>query len=85
MKIKMFGLLRAWVAAGCFLLNCGSAVNGQGTPPQPVVAEKPTEAAKPAETKRIERDGFSQVVSYTLAAVGTIIVMVLICMPARRE
>jgi hypothetical protein len=27
----------------------------------------------------------SMVVSYTLAAIGTIIVMVLVCMPARRE
>jgi hypothetical protein len=81
----MRGLLLAWIAAGCLLWACCKAVNAQGNPPQPVVAEKPAETPKVAQPKRNERDGSSLVVSYTLAAIGTIIVMVLVCMPARRD
>ena len=42
------------------------------------------DTTKKEEPKRVERDG-SSAVSYTVAAIGTIIVMVLVCMPARRE
>jgi L-asparagine transporter-like permease len=42
------------------------------------------EAPKPEEAKKVEHTGPSPVVHYALAGIGTIIVMVLICVPARR-
>lgn len=51
-------------------------------PPAQPAAQKAPEPPKP-EAKRSEPA--SPVVSYTLAAIGIIIVMVLVCMPARRE
>lgn len=44
---------------------------------QPVAEEKKPEPAK--------ADGSSQVVYYALAGIATLIIILLICMPARRE
>jgi hypothetical protein len=74
----MRGLLLAWIMTGCLFLACAGSVNAQGNQPPPP-------APPVVETKKVERDGSSQVVHYMLAGIGTIIVMVLICMPARRE
>ena len=52
-------------------------------PPPPPPPEKAAELPKGADTKR--GDGPSVFVAYTLAAIGTIVVMVLVCFPARRE
>lgn len=73
--------MRVWLA--CCILAIGSCL-GDGAPllaqQQPPAPEPP----KPAETKKVE-EAPNQVVHYTLAAIATLIVMVLICMPARRE
>ena len=53
-------------------------------PPQPVAEEKKPVPPK-EEPKKFERDGSSQVVHYTLAGIATLIIMILICMPARRD
>ena len=74
-------LLRSWIAASCLLLTHGVFASAQQQAP----TEKAGEALKAPEPKRAEREGGSQTVAYTLAAIGTIIVMVLVCMPARRE
>src|SRR5207253_2525856 len=79
---NMRGSLLAWIMACTLTLSCcAPAFAQQQQPPMP---EK-LEPAKPPEPKKIEREGGSAAVSYTLAAIGTIIVMVLVCMPARRE
>ncbi len=49
----------------------------------PVAAEK-TEK-KDAPPAKFERDSASQFVPWTLAAVGVIIVLILVCMPVRRD
>jgi hypothetical protein len=74
----MRGFFLTWITTGCLLLASCAAANAQGNQPLPP-------ATPMVETKKAERDGSSQVVHYTLAGIGTIIVMVLICMPARRE
>lgn len=70
-------LLSVLVACALFLGSCAPV---WANAPQPLPVEK-AEPAKPAEPRR---EG-SSAVSYTLAAIGTILVMVLVCMPARRE
>jgi hypothetical protein len=47
------------------------------------LAAQPVEAPKPPEAKKEEPP--NQVMHYTLAAIGTMIVMVVVCMPARRD
>ena len=76
----MRGLLLAWILTGSLLLASGGSVDAQGNQPPP-----PPPVTPIVETKKVERDGSSQVVHYMLAGIGTIIVFVLICMPARRE
>jgi hypothetical protein len=67
----------------CFLLLAVSVpVRSQdkAPPPVPEKAEK-----KDAPPPKYERDGASQFVPWILAAVGVILVMILVCMPVRRE
>ena len=75
----MRGLFLSWIVAGSLLLACCGTAR-----PQPAQPPAPTEAPKAAEPKKIDRDS-STTVGYALAAIGTVIVMLLICMPARRE
>lgn len=70
----------------CFLLLAlGVPVRAQDKtlPPGPEKVEK-TEK-KDGPSAKYERDGTTQFVAWTLAAVGVIIVMILVCMPVRRE
>jgi hypothetical protein len=77
--------LLAWIIAGCLGLACIAPLNAQGpVPQQPAPEEKKAEPPK-AEEKKFERDGSAQVVHYTLAGIGVMVVMILVCMPARRE
>ncbi len=69
----------AWLLACFLLLAVCAPVRPQGAPPPPVPEKKDAAPAK------YERDGSSQLVPWTLAAVGVIIVMILVCMPVRRE
>jgi hypothetical protein len=73
----------AWLLT-CFLLLAVCApllAQGKDTPtPVPEKTEK-----KDGPPAKYERDGSSQMVPWTLAAVGVIIVMILVCMPVRRE
>ena len=75
MKTKLYYLLSAVMLASILLSACGPATTE---------VPAPTEAPKAAEPKKIDRDS-STTVGYALAAIGTVIVMLLICMPARRE
>jgi hypothetical protein len=68
----------AWLLACFLLLAVYAPVRAQGTPP-------PVPEKKDATPAKYERDGSSQLVPWTLAAVGVIIVMILVCMPVRRE
>ena len=64
----------------CFLLLAVSMpVCSQDKAPHPVAEKKDAPPAK------YERDGASQLVPWTLAAVGVIIVIILVCMPVRRD
>ena len=74
----MRGFVLSWLAAGCLLLADSNAALAQPVLP-------PADAQKVADTKSFQREGASLAVSYTLALIATIIVMVLVCMPARRE
>jgi hypothetical protein len=76
----MRGLFLACIVA-CSLLGDWTPASAQQ---QPTAPEK-VDQAKPTEPKKAEREGTAVVVSYMLAIIGTIIVMVLVCMPARRE
>ena len=67
-------LLLSWVTGTLLSLACCAPSDAQDKTPDP--------AAKVTETKS---GGSTPVAVYTLAAIGTIIVMVLVCMPARRE
>ena len=86
----MRGSVPSLLLFGCFLLAQSGPLHAQDkTPPppqgQPEKVEKadpPTPAAPPGEYKR---DGTSMMVYYLLAAIGTVLIMVLICMPVRRE
>lgn len=79
----MTHLLRSLLAGMCLtLMLCGSAL-GQGGPPQPP-PPPPAEAVKPADSLR-KPDGSAIAVSYTLALVAAVFIMILICVPARRE
>jgi hypothetical protein len=70
----MRGLILSLVCS-CLLLaaECGPA--GAQQPPE----KKETPAAK------YEREGSSMLVPYTLAGIGIVIVMILVCMPVRRD
>jgi hypothetical protein len=70
----MRGLLLAFLLSCILLLGLCAPV-----PAQPPAEKKDTPPAK------YERDGSTMFVPYTLAAVGLIIVMILVCMPVRRE
>ena len=80
----MARLCRSWIA-GFALLLTGAAVVAQDPMPQTgqPPAQKAPEPAKAAEPRQSNNP--LPIVSYTLAAIGTIVVMVLVCMPARRE
>ncbi len=54
-------------------------------PPQPAIEKNDKAEPKAKAFERLERDGSSGIVYYTLAAIGVIVVMVLVCMPARRN
>jgi hypothetical protein len=69
----------AWLLACFLLLPVCAPVRAQDKAPPPVPEKKDAAAAK------YERDGSSQLVPWTLAAVGVIIVMILVCMPVRRD
>ncbi len=79
----MRGLLLSWLIAGWIVLASSAPIGAQPAPP-PAPTEKAVEPPKAPETKKADRDG-AVAVSYTLAAIGVVIVMVLVCMPARRE
>jgi hypothetical protein len=67
----------------CFLLLAVSVpVCSQEKTPPPVPENTEKKDSPPA---KYERDGASQLVPWTLAAVGVIIVMILVCMPVRRD
>ena len=80
-QINMRELILACLMACALALGCTPASAQQ---PAPIPVEKP-EPPKPAEPKRVEREGSTAAVSYMLAGIGTLIVMVVICMPARRD
>lgn len=69
-------LLFSWLTGILLSLACGVSADSQEKMPDP--------AAKAVETKG-GGGGSTPIAVYTLAAIGTIIVMVLVCMPARRE
>jgi hypothetical protein len=78
-------LLALVLGLGLADTECGWAQVQPTQPPMP-----PPAADKAPEVPRVNEplkrpEGSSTVVNYTLAAIATIIVMVLVCMPARRE
>ena len=84
----MRGLLFSWIAVACLGLGCCAALDAQtpAPPPKPAPEEKkPEPAPKGEEPKKIERDGSAQALHYSLAGIGVLIVLVLVCMPLRRE
>ncbi len=74
-------LFRAGLLSAGLILGADSP--GAAQPVHPTMPKQ--EAPQAEEPKRVEQSGPTPVVPYTLAGIGTIIVMVLICMPARRE
>ena len=74
-------LLISWIIAGTLAMTWGAPASANAPPP--VAEEKKPEPPKAEEPKKI--DSSSQVVHYTLAGIATLIIMILICMPARRE
>jgi len=54
-------------------------------PPQQPAPEKIEKNEPPAVPLKYERDGTTMLVHYFLAAVATILVLLLICMPIRRD
>lgn len=78
--------VRSWIAAVLLGLASNTPLDAQPPPPQPVIEEKrPEPAPKGEEAKKFERDGSAQVVHYMLGGIGVIMVMILICMPLRRD
>jgi len=73
--------LRTLLATVCLAFSLHGSANGQPPPQQP---PPPAEAAKPADSPR-KPDGSAIAVSYTIALVATIVILLLICVPARRE
>ncbi|MBM3994335.1 MAG: hypothetical protein FJ303_09320 [Planctomycetes bacterium] len=71
--------LRILLATVCLAFSLNGPATGQPQQPPPAA-----EAAKPADTLR-KPDGSTIAVSYTIALVVTIVIMLLICVPARRE
>ena len=60
---------------------CGDAHSLRAQQPAP-----PPEQAKPAEPAAPpSRDGASMLVAYTLAFLGILVVLLLLCVPARRD
>ena len=73
--------MRAWLLSGVLLLGLCAPLAAQDKkepPPTPPPAQQP-----PAQPAKYERD--TPFVPYTLAAVGIIIIMILVCMPVRRD
>ena len=68
--------LYSWLMGGLLLCAAGSALDAQ---------PGPEKAEPPKAPEKYERDNSTTVIPYTLAAIAVIIVMVLVCMPARRE
>jgi hypothetical protein len=68
----------------CFLLLAVSVPVGSQDKAAPPIAEK-TEKKDAPPPPKYERDGASQLVAWTLAAVCVVIVMILVCMPVRRD
>jgi hypothetical protein len=75
----MRGLIHSLLVAAV-LLGAGAPVQAQQQP-----APAKLEPVKPVEAKPIEREAPSSAVGYTLALIGTLLVLLLVCMPARRE
>ena len=73
--------LHSWLLGGLLFCAAGASLDAQAPPPQP--APEKAEPVKAAE--KYERDNSTTVIPYSLAAIAVIIVMVLVCMPARRE
>lgn len=75
--------MRTWLRVGVILtgllITSAAPLAGQDKGPPPEKVEKTEPAPPPA------RDGSAMLVHYLLAAIATILIMVLICMPIRRE
>ena len=84
----MVEYLRACLVAATLLIG-GAALHAQdkGPPPGQPAPEKnePAAPAAPAEPVKYERDGTTMLVHYFLGGVGTLVVMLLLCMPVRRD
>jgi hypothetical protein len=65
----MHKFLTSLLLAGCLLGSCAAPVSAQ---------EKKEEST-------VARDNSTLTIPYVLAAIGLILVMVLVCMPARRD
>jgi len=69
----MCTILRSLVLAACLLVPVGA-----------LPAQEPA-PAKAEEPKRYERDQSSIIVYYSLALMAVLVILLLVCMPARRE
>lgn len=74
--------MRAWFRSVTAALLLGCAIGSPLTAQPPAGADK-GEPAKAAE--KYERDSSSFVIPYTLALIAVLLVLVLVCMPARRD
>jgi hypothetical protein len=80
----MHRVLTTLLVSGWLLAAAVGPLAAQGhTPGQPPPPPPPVEKAK--EPEPYTRDNSPMMVYYALAGIGAILVMVLVCMPARRD
>jgi hypothetical protein len=77
--------MRAWfrrlTLCACLLLASAAQVVAQDKGP----AEKAEKNGAPPAPAKYERDGSVMLVHYLIAGIATLLIMVLICMPIRRD
>jgi hypothetical protein len=78
----MRDLLLRWLFLGLLFVTEASPLPAQ-PPTQP--PQDTSEKSEPDTSQKFKRDETSVVTPYTLAGIALVIVMVLVCKPARRE
>jgi hypothetical protein len=76
----------AWLLSGILILGLVAPLGAQDKkdgPPTPTPQQPPPPGTAPPAPPKYERE--SPFVPYTLAAVGIVIIMILVCMPVRRD
>lgn len=80
---NMRAFFLTWLFGGLLLMAAGSSLPGQTTPPVQPGQEKTEPKSEPKAQPKTDETTY--VIPYGLAAVAVVVVMVLVCTPARRE